>query len=114
MSSLTYANSDIVFPNGGDEYRLDPDAVVIVDVLAKKTQATPATILVRRISSAGTFRLHNGQQFLTQALTALAVDPRLESSYPDIDWSPMARMPIRRGGAQSAWMTWRATNFVVA
>ena len=26
-------------------YRLDPDAVVIVDVFAKKTEATPATIL---------------------------------------------------------------------
>lgn len=26
-------------------YRLDPDAVVIVDVFAKKTRATPATIL---------------------------------------------------------------------
>ena len=26
-------------------YRLDPDAVIIVDVFAKKTQATPAAIL---------------------------------------------------------------------
>ena len=29
------------------------------------------------------------------AKAALAVDPSLESSYPDIDWSPMARMRDR-------------------
>ena len=34
-------------------YRLDPDAVVIVDVFAKKTQATPAKVL-----ATGRERLH--------------------------------------------------------